>query len=338
MNSVFSAFKSSKSEGSIQSNKVKKFGPANSSSYANLRHIREIGSSAKMSAFVDNNDDDDDLAPNLRMNKCATPQSISPMEKLIPIQSSSSTSTANKLCNDRNDGLEYENENVIDQCEATKPIEPFDRSICAKTNDDNVAILNDIESEHNENSRIVASSVPCINSTQTNATNNCILQSNIPSNVTQDISKTGIKNYHTNNGYGLANENKENDAETMPSTNNINNTSEMPFDSCENPDSTDLNNCHSLSDGNGKHTPILSAATNKKLTKHTNDSTLSASNKASSNRFYKRLSLSGIGNNPLPSVHGRSTQNMQNANNNGSGETKRTRISTHQRNLSLDFR
>lgn len=57
-----------------------------------------------------------------------------------------------------------------------------------------------------------------------------------------------------------------------------------------------------------------------------------------SNSNKPRLSLSnasGVGfNNSMPSVHGRST----NGTSNGSAAPTRTRLSTHQRNLSLDFR
>lgn len=64
------------------------------------------------------------------------------------------------------------------------------------------------------------------------------------------------------------------------------------------------------------------------------------------NRFQKRLSLSGFPHNSMPSVHGRpATADASNAGvtggrcgGAGSGEVKRTRLSTHQRNLSLDFR
>lgn len=60
------------------------------------------------------------------------------------------------------------------------------------------------------------------------------------------------------------------------------------------------------------------------------------SNSASNSRVNRpRLSLSNIGgiNQLMPSVHGRPNANGQNAN----GQT-RTRLSSHQRNLSLDFR
>lgn len=53
MNSVFSAFKTSKNDGK-QKQASKKLTP--DSSYENLKHIRDIGSSSKMTDFVDDSD------------------------------------------------------------------------------------------------------------------------------------------------------------------------------------------------------------------------------------------------------------------------------------------
>lgn len=68
------------------------------------------------------------------------------------------------------------------------------------------------------------------------------------------------------------------------------------------------------------------------------DRNSSCNNVSSSNRLNRpRLSLSGLGsNNVMPSVHGRQC-NANNSTGNASG-THKTRLSTHQRNLSLDFR
>lgn len=98
----------------------------------------------------------------------------------------------------------------------------------------------------------------------------------------------------------------------------------------------------------GAHAPIIVANCRGQ-----SESNLSSATKTT-NRFQKRLSLSGFANNSMPSVHGRpnsghnaganvggatatTTQNGH-AGGNGNGEVKRTRLSTHQRNLSLDFR
>lgn len=54
MNSVFSAFKSSKSGDSKSKHIASKKINQDLNSYENLRHLREIGSSSKMSTFMDN--------------------------------------------------------------------------------------------------------------------------------------------------------------------------------------------------------------------------------------------------------------------------------------------
>lgn len=94
------------------------------------------------------------------------------------------------------------------------------------------------------------------------------------------------------------------------------------------------------SSGDLTHAPII--ATNSR---GHSESNLSASK--TTNRFQKRLSLSGFPNNSMPSVHGRpATAGGALCGGGGAGggttgtggEVKRTRLSTHQRNLSLDFR
>lgn len=363
MNSVFSAFKSSKSDGSIQSNKVKKLAPVNSSSYANLRHIREIGSSAKMSSFVGNNDDED-IAPNLRLTKCTGALHTGVAATATPKGSpSSSTSTSSTLSHTPM------TMNTIPQ--AT----PKSNTILQTDIDSNT------RSEANVNSRTVT--VPT--ATDTKAT---IQLSNVPSSASSTsslrtanhsaaVNQTNIPSFGTpspqtddiddhNCRTTGDNENKENTNTLNPSTNSS--VSICAKDAANEQCATDgdataaitianaVTAIQSQTVTNEKHTPVLSAASNKKLNRQSESSASAAttttaaaaatasaaSNKSTSTRFYKRLSLTGIGSNPLPSVHGRSASNPQNANNcnsnSGGGETKRTRISTHQRNLSLDFR
>lgn len=375
MNSVFSAFKSSKSDGSIQSNKGKKGGgggPVNSSSYANLRHIREIGSSAKMSSFVGHNDDDDDIAPNLRLTKCTTLHSSSGVATTASTPSSPSTSSTSSLSM----------EQIIPQSTATPPT----TTTTIKTNttahqtdcDSNTNSSINTRSVHSESSQNVnidkgivstATDTPPVIAYEQQHASSAIpinsqsvasyMQSNIPSNGTQVTDC--VADHSLRDG-----ENKENTDTTNPSTitSDLACLSDSPAFVSNGTDISDKHHVHSIDTNavqmiNGgigssnhnsnntttnteKHTPILSAASNKKLNNRLNESTVpnTASAKSTScNRFYKRLSLSGISN-PLPSVHGRSTSNSQNNSNGncGSGETKRTRISTHQRNLSLDFR
>lgn len=332
MNSVFSAFKTSKSDGNIQSNKVKKLGPENSSSYANLRHIREIGSSAKMSSFVGNNDDDD-IAPKLRLTKCpptlhsttadgstfivSTPSapslsSMSSMEQIFP--QITKTKTHQIDC--------YRNTMRSIHSESS-----MDKNIVSTANDTTEMV---IANEQNLSEIIPVNSLSVISFM------------NISSNDEQVTD--GVDADHSSNDRKKNNENTD---ITNPSRNSSDlaclSDSPNVLNGTETSDKHQVHsNCVQTIDGdvNGKHTPILSAASSKKINRYSESNAPTISNNTSSNRFYKRLSVSGIGSNPLPSVHGRSTSNSQNGSNGncGSSETKRTRISTHQRNLSLDFR
>ncbi|XP_031617760.1 uncharacterized protein LOC116337386 [Contarinia nasturtii] len=338
MNSVFSAFKGSKSDGSIQSNKVKKIGSTNSSSYANLlnlRHIREIGSSAKMSSFVGNNDDDD-IAPNLRLTKCpttvnstsastSTPSSpsTSSMEQIIPQSTKQNTHQID--CDSNSNGNGNAISTIITTIHTESSHVNIDKNITTSTVNDTKPMANSYDQQH------TSSVIPVINSQSVAS------YTNIPSNGAQ-VAMDGVTDHSSRDS-----ENKENTDTTNPSTNtsDLACLSDSPIVSNGTEDSsTHQTHCDAiqLNDGNGIHTPILSAASNKKLNRHGETNAPTTSNKSTNNRFYKRLSLSGIGSNPLPSVHGRSTSNSQNGSNGNCGETKRTRISTHQRNLSLDFR
>lgn len=328
MNSVFSAFKSSKSDGSIQSNKGKKPGPANSSSYANLRHIREIGSSAKMSSFVGNNDDDD-IAPNLRLNKCSTLQHSTAITATTstPPSSPSTSPSMEQIIPETIKPSKHQNE--CDSNTNTWSIHSEESHGSSASDIKSATITYDqhTSSAIPKNSQSISSSnsythIPCTNGTK------------VMDDVTEHSSRSS--------------ENKENTDTTNPSTANTSDSTCLSGDcsivsnGADNLDEHQTHNdgVHTADADNEKHTPILSAASNKKLNKHSESNASATSNKSTSNRFYKRLSISGIGSNPLPSVHGRSTSNSQNGSNSncGTGETKRTRISTHQRNLSLDFR
>lgn len=306
MNSVFSAFKSSKSDGSIPSNPAKQLGSADTNSYANLRHIREIGSGATMSTFVELSPDDTiSITPNLRLNKSSAPTIASmdasqpPLE--LPLSAVTKSAATNAISSIG--GCDAPANNKIDRTEQVNGL--ANGSIDAKVDE-------------------------CSNKTS-------IPSSGMDHGTVAGDNSNGdaLKHNHLSNGYCSATENKENDGKTMPSTN----TSELVDDPCAVESSVDrLSNGHAaINDTNGKHTPVLSAATNRKSIKNV-DSSATTPNKVATNRLSKRLSLSGLGNSPLPSVHGRSTHSSQNGGSGASGETKRTRISTHQRNLSLDFR
>lgn len=308
MNSVFSAFKSSKSDGSIPSNSAKKLGSTDTNSYANLRHIREIGSGVTMSTFVELSPDDTiSIASNLRLNKSPAP--------------------------------------TIASMDASQPIELPLSAVNKSTTTNTTSSVSGCDAPTNKIDRIEqANSLANCDSIDV-AVDECSSKTSIPSSLDQSTAapmandanaRDALKNNHLSNGYCSATENKENDGKTVPSTN----TSELVIDHPCAAESTveRLSNGHTaINDTNGKHTPVLSAATNRKSIKNV-DSSATTPNKVATNRLSKRLSLSGLGNSPLPSVHGRTTHSSQNGGSCANGETKRTRISTHQRNLSLDFR
>lgn len=364
MNSVFSAFKSSKSDGSIQPNKSKKVGPSNSSSYANLRHIREIGSSAKMSSFVGNNDDDD-IAPNLRLTKCtalhsnavtSTINSVAGVTTTTSTTTSSTPSSPSSLSTSSMEQIIPQATTKINthqnDCDSNTTTRSYSYSDSSHVNIDTNNIVNSVAKDSKPMVAIEQSNVP---SAIPMNSQSVASYTNIPSNGTQFMDV--IADY---NSLG-ASDNKENTDIINPSTNtsdamchsdsaHVSNgvdDSNRPLQVNNNDDDDDHDHDHEdISDVQAtitdekQHTPVLSAASNKKLNRHSESTAPTTSNKSTSNRFFKRLSLSGISSNPLPSVHGRSASNSQNGNtaNCASGETKRTRISTHQRNLSLDFR
>lgn len=329
MNSVFSAFKSSKSDGNIQSVKVKKIGPSNSSSYANLRHIREIGSSAKMSSFVGNNDDDN-IAPNLRITKCTTTlpvattstQSMSSIEQIIP--QSAKTYPHQNVCENSRRNIQPESNHVN-----------IDKDVISTENDSRNMGLTAIEQNI---SSAKTSTTPTTPTTHSHSVAG--YTTNIPSNVTpvtDGVVEHNSRDCDKGNTNTTSPSTKTSDSACLSDSSNVLNgtdNSNTKIHASESPQKVNVSNNNN---DNSEKQPILSAASNKKLNRHSESTVPSTSNKSTSNRFYKRLSLSGISSNPLPSVHGRSTSNSQNGNC-GLGETKRTRISTHQRNLSLDFR
>lgn len=309
MNSVFSAFKSSKSDGSLPSNQAKSLGATDTSSYASLRHIREIGATATMSSFVELSTDDDSIAPNLRLaNKMPSMDAGRSIE--LPASAT-----------------EYDAS--LDESAAARPRPDIDR--CGRTNGDRSPEPNALA---DATSSPINAHIPPDG-----------LDHSTPNHATHDIMK---HTNHLSNGHWSAIENKENAEKPVPSTN----SSELIGYPCATlaTSADHLTNGHCeaaaavaavVHDTNGKHTPVLSAASNRKSMKSVDPSTATTSpNKAATQRLSKRLSLSGIGNSPLPSVHGRSTYGSHSvgASSGTNGETMRTRKTTHQRNLSLDFR
>lgn len=345
MNSVLSAFKSSKSDSSSQCSgagisvaNASVNGSDGNSSYANLRHIREIGSTATMSTFVADVDNDS-TSPTLRLGKCTiSSPTIIPDVTLCEMNIDALTTPSRTSLNARDE---------VDHL-ATMRSTSSSLNVTDENDKKNVCSANDanIQRSSDDDSSGVATTMST-NSLLINAT----AIKTRPPRLT--IPPTGHCVRDTTNeskenclpGLSIGNDTNV-DATTMTSingTNGVTSDSNLSGKCAKRTTNIGTTNEQSQQQLPPPHTPVLSAANNRNANKCNSESTTSTtattlSNK-SANRFHKRLSLSGIGNNPLPSVHGRpNSANAGNGTSNGTGETKRTRMSTHQRNLSLDFR
>lgn len=90
--------------------------------------------------------------------------------------------------------------------------------------------------------------------------------------------------------------------------------------------------------GSSARVPVLSAGDTKRLLKSGDLNTLRNS-KNTNNRLGKRLSLTGLGNNLLPTVHGRAKTGATGTSAAAANGTEKSKARfSHQRNLSLDFR
>lgn len=242
MNSVFSAFKSSKSDSSSKSKSGKKI-TQDPNSYENLRHLRDIGSSTKMTTFIVT--EDDDSIP-ITPEKCK-------IVDLIDDEVSDVVDHIKHSATDLNGTDFYYQKKLIENEKQIPPYSP------------------------------ATSNRSC--SSENNILNYC--GSNISCSSSSNNSECSVENQNQN----LSDENTD-----LP----------VPIK-------------------NDVHCDVVTTTTTKQI--------INKSNSLGSSRFHRpRLSLSGIGNNSMPSVHGRPNSS------NGNGEPKKTRLSTHQRNLSLDFR
>lgn len=246
MNSVFSAFKSSKSDSSSKSKSGKKI-TQDPNSYENLRHLRDIGSSTKMTTFIVTENDDDSIP--ITPEKCK-------IVDLIDDEVSDVVDHIKLSETDLTNGTDfyYQKKPTETECQQLQnpPYSP------------------------------ATSNRSC--SSENNILNYC------GSNISCSSSNTSECSVENQNQNFVCDENTD---LPVPIKNNID---------CD-----------------------VVTTTTKQI--------ISKSNSLGSSRFHRpRLSLSGIGNNSMPSVHGRPNSS------NGNGEPKKTRLSTHQRNLSLDFR
>lgn len=364
MNSVFSAFKSSKAD-SKQKFANKKI--TQDSSYENLKHIREIGSSAKMSNFVDDDDDDDTSScstQTIRLShRCKTP-----LPSPITERNVNDLVAATIICG--KDTVDYVSESMI--------------SINGDDQTDHIATVlktNDIiENNHNgivENSSCSSSSSNSSNSGITTGTTTHKAISASESNLCDSGDEkcfseqpkpspcSSLRSFptasHTTSATTIPKVNFSSEGDILSSFGSgsesidkkMCNCSSNSCVSCSNCGTRETNNsvnetttkksslpaCSSQSTSNisSTHAPIIIAPIN---CRGNSESNLSATSKTT--RFQKRLSLSGFTNNSMPSVHGRPSSGGSCGNASGTstpgGETKKTRLSTHQRNLSLDFR
>lgn len=317
MNSVFSAFKSNKptstSSSTITDGKTKvankKMNGANnidvsgSSSYENLRHIREIGSSTKMNTFVDVNDDH--LMIGNKNNKRSTVITVpSPITEL-PMPMIDHNNFERNCFPSGTDTVDCSavNQHVFNATNQQQQQQP--KAISA--------------SESNQCDIKDAAAAAAI--VVSDEVDDCCDRKS-PSTETETKESCGggvspnICNESARSGGGLYDATSDGPLQQLPPTNN-----------------------------GLQHAPIILANRGGGSESNLTSSSLTASAVPSNktNRFQKRLSLSGFANNSLPSVHGRpasagGSSNGGAGNGGSGGEVKKTRLSTHQRNLSLDFR
>lgn len=346
MNSVFSAFKSSKNETKYKFSGKK---ISETSSYENLKHIREIGSSSKMSDLIDDVGDDTEVTPTIIdtlkfpvINNAAISSTKS--SSLTTSPTSQSLNDIKHLCN----GQTTETETNI-------------------WSPDNGSDMVD----HIGSKMINANMIDCALST-TGGSKPTKIPSSSSSTTIKSISASESNLYKEHNGidncsnssnsskFSDIGDNDDRHMSTSPPCSSLENLSTAQtamvvvpkanfssegdiLSSCSNDHNSNHHNHHhnhsvnsasvacSLND-NTSNTIIPNYKPIIKVTNRSSDTNLVA-NKQQANRLQKRLSLSGIGNGSMPSVHGRPTSA-----NGQKDAVKKTRLSTHQRNLSLDFR
>lgn len=265
MNSVFSAFKSIKtdgkqklggSHGSSTSSNKKITQDANS--YENLRHIREIGCGAKMNGFVDGSDDIED-PKTIRLSNSS--RSTSPMQLPTSPTRNSNSSVFDKV---------FQDHGVFVGRLKVATLSASETNLCDQTSTE---IGKEMPKKSPCNSLKSLLNTDTVNTAKVN----CVSEGDILSSIVTD------------------------DNPKIPVTHVINSLSTPQM-------------------------PIIVSVANRG-----SESNLATSSKIT--RFQKRLSLSGVVvNTSMPSVHGRTVSNYS------STDNKKTRLSTHQRNLSLDFR
>lgn len=342
MNSVFSAFKSSKNETKYKFS-AKKI--SETSSYENLKHLREIGSSSKMSDLIDDIGDDNNTDATTSTTTIIDTLSfpvINAATATVSTKSSSTTTSPSQSPNDetynyingqitigqeadtwseKNGDCDHGESNNEDctlltttttttggskstNTTTTKPISASESNLY-KEHNGSINSNSSNSSNGDNDERLLSTSPPCsslenLSSSQTTTIvvpkANFSSEGDILSSCSNDLNSNNHHNNHHNHS--------------------VNSASSVACNLNDKTSNTVIPN----------YKPII------KSSNRSNDTNLAA-NKQQTNRLQKRLSLSGIGNCSMPSVHGRPTSA------NGQRDAvKKTRLSTHQRNLSLDFR
>lgn len=350
------------------------------SSYENLRHIREIESSTKMSSFIDiaaaaaaaaaDDDDDEDTTSScsnhtIRLNKrCVTPVVVSSavIELALDEDDLDDGLDDDTVNDDGNDDHRVDNNLDTVDCAAGSSASPLRygqqrRTVaaaaqsyhCARQAADGAASIDDShaihtaehavpqqqQQQHNGKAISASESNLCdgdafetINSRQ----QSMLSSSSISSNPASSCSS--LRGFPNGSNMTTTQSQSQNHHHKSPAHESATNTPPATVTAVTSP------KCLAAAG----HAPIIVANSRGQ-----SESNLSSATKTT-NRFQKRLSLSGFTNNSMPSVHGRpNTAAASNVGVNGvgvttqngcgnGGEVKRTRLSTHQRNLSLDFR
>lgn len=332
MNSVFSAFKTNKNEKSQKSSIInnKKASNVLENSYENLRHIREISSSTKAMTSIVNDDVEQNLlnmqtnpiikTTILNENDCCisstlittdvvdhaiTPSTSTSVDSNVDVNQktdsikSSSSSSSSPLSVKFYTTNTTNNDNNIQQCD--NKISLTEPSLNTSPHD-GIAIIDDGSVINNERNSIDSSS----NHLTENPCKS-ICNSNISDSVTSDLTKFTLSSESSNS---ITVDSSKTVPERTDSKNSFFHENPTP--------AIIMSKCRDRSN------PQVSISSNSAATTPTNS------------RYSKpRLSISGFSNSSMPSVHGR-TGGISTNNSNG-GQTK-FRLSTHQRNLSLDFR
>lgn len=191
MNSVFSAFKTSKNDGK-QKQASKKLTP--DSSYENLKHIRDIGSSSKMTDFVDDSDGICSSGIATQIIRLNSPSSIGDeINDSADVVDHAKTVIVDYIENYHPINKSLQTTEIADACENVQPdrlveneaVDP--KSNSCQTNQQNVTIINqtDLTNDSNHTPQLPPSGPP-IKIQSTSASENQKVPIIVSNNATND--------------------------------------------------------------------------------------------------------------------------------------------------------